>query len=97
MLNQNKILVAGKFKLSERDEKIIREKVSTLPQKERLAIYFLFWEEHSLLRISHELCTSTDDVARRLSNGMARLRSELTDVADRYFGTIAPANLEQVA
>ena len=97
MEKQNKNITIGKFKLSEAEEIFIRSKVSALPYKERLAIYFLFWELRTPLKVASELGMSVRDVSCLVSHAMAKLRSELTHIADSYFGSNNEKALEQVA
>lgn len=95
--NQNKNTIVGKFKLSEGDEAFIRSKVSALPYKERLAIYFLFWEQRTPLSVASEFGMSVRDISFLVNHAMAKLRSDFTHIADSYFGSNNIKALEQVA
>lgn len=89
MQNNNEFENAGNFKLTEAHEKIIREKISRLPCQERIAIHCYFWEQHSYIHIARSLNVSVSDVAKIIQSALVRLRGELVEVADFYFGTIS--------
>lgn len=97
MENKNKNTIVGKFRLSEAEESFIRSKVSALPYKERLAIYFLFWEQRTPLNVASEFSMSVREVSYLVSHAMTKLRSEFTDIADSYFGVNNIKALEQPA
>lgn len=85
-----KILRAGNFRLNERQEKIIREKVAMLPQQERIAIYSVFWEQRSYIQIAKSLNVTTNEVDKIIYNALIRLRSGLHEIANTYFGVQTP-------
>ena len=88
---------AGKFRLTEKQEILIRNKVSALPRLERLAIYFYFWEQYSHWRIAKNLCVPVDDVSKLIQSAVARLRIEFSEIADSYFGTSTSSKIERAA
>lgn len=88
---------SGKFRLTEKQEILIRNKVSALPRLERLAIYFYFWEQYSHWRIARNLCVPVDDVSKLIQSAMARLRFEFVEIADSYFGISNTSKVERAA
>lgn len=97
MQMQKNLSIVGKFKLTEQQEILIREKVSRLPQQERLAIYFLFWEQHSHMRIAAHLGIAISDVPLLIQKAMAKLRTDLSEVANTYFGLCSAIKTELAA
>ncbi len=93
----HRAIMIGKFRLTEKQEILIREKVSALPRQERLAVYFYFWEQHSYFRIARNLSVPVNDVSILIQSAMVRLRSDLLGIADSYFGTYIPSKMERAA
>lgn len=90
-------LMIGTFKLTKKQESVIREKISSLPRHERLSIYFYFWEQYSYFQIARNLCVPVSDVSRLIQNAMVKLRGELSEIADIYFGADFSSEIERVA
>jgi len=90
-------IMIGTFKLTRNQESCIREKVSALPRQERLSIYFYFWEQYSHFQIARNLGVPVSEVSMLIQNAMITLRSELSEIADIYFGTDVSSELERVA
>ncbi len=97
MLKLTEENTAGRFQLTEKQEILIRNKVSALPRLERLAIYFYFWEQYSHLRIARNLCVPVDEVSELIRSAVSRLRIEFAEIADNYFGAPASSKLEHAA
>lgn len=93
----NKNWLTGSFKLSESQEALIRQKVALLPQQERLAIYFHFWEQHSHMRIAANLRIAISEVSPLIQKAMIRLRADLEEIADSYFGPYSPKEMDQAS
>jgi DNA-directed RNA polymerase specialized sigma24 family protein len=87
----------GKFRLTEKQEILIRNKVSALPRLERLAVYYYFWEQYSCWRIARNLCVPVDDVSNLIQSAMARLRNEFSEIADSYFGMSNTSKFKRAA
>jgi DNA-directed RNA polymerase specialized sigma24 family protein len=87
-----KILGPGNYRLNERQEKIIRAKVAMLPQQERIAIFSVFWQELPYFQVARSLDVPVVEVDKIIQNALIRLRSNLDEIADGYFGTQTPEN-----
>jgi RNA polymerase sigma factor (sigma-70 family) len=86
MLGDQIAFVRGRFRLTEHDEVQIRKAVARLPRHRKLAIHLLFWEDLTHSEIAARLGVSSSRLSKILSCATSKLRLDLHDVADRYFG-----------
>lgn len=64
-------------RLTERQEALIRERISKLPREEMLAVYLYFWEGSTTREIAKVLSLSVGLTAKLINNALVRLRDDL--------------------
>jgi DNA-directed RNA polymerase specialized sigma24 family protein len=79
-----------KLQLTKEQEALVRNKVLSLPKRERVIVILYFWEQYSHRQIARYLRIPIDAVPRKIQKAMDIIRRDLFDIAGVYFETYAP-------
>jgi DNA-directed RNA polymerase specialized sigma24 family protein len=81
-----------KLQLTKKQEALVRNKVLSLPRKERVIIILYFWDQYSHRQIARYLRIPIETVPRKIQMAMDRMRRDLYEMAGIYFETYAQNN-----